>query len=90
MDYLERMIRGINYIEANLATALDLHAISSEDCLSAYHFHRIFTALTGETPGDYIRSRKLTKVSILLAESDMRILEIIKIQLKYRMIFIIK
>lgn len=76
MDYLDRLVNGIKFIEENLTKEIDLHSISSEAFLSGFHFHRIFTALMGETPGDYIRSRRLSEASILLSESDKRILEI--------------
>lgn len=76
MDYMERMLKGIEYMEANLARDMELEEISSQAAMSAFHFHRIFTALTGDTPGDYMRSRRLTKASMLLSESDRRILDI--------------
>ena len=76
MDYLKRLVQGINFIESKLMRNLELNEIASAACLSPYHFHRIFTALTGESPGEYIRSRRLSAASILLAESDKRILDI--------------
>ncbi len=76
MDYLDRLVRGIEFIESNLHGVCNLQNIAVAACLSPFHFHRTFTALTGETPGDYVRSRKLTIASIQLAESNTRILEI--------------
>lgn len=76
MDYLEKLIRGIEYMETNLEDECSLQQISSAACISRFHFHRIFTALTGETPGDYIRSRRLSKASLMLVESNRGVLEI--------------
>lgn len=43
---------------------------------SPYHFHRIFTALTGETPGDAVHRLRLEKAANMLRKSTVGITEI--------------
>ena len=35
-------------------------------CFSPFHFHRVFTILTGETPTDYIKRTRIEKAAQLL------------------------
>ncbi len=76
MSYLTKIERGVIFIESRLKEKCRLKDIAAAACMSPFHFHRIFTALTGETPGDYIRSRRLTEASIQLSESETRIIDI--------------
>lgn len=76
MDYLKNMQNAIDFIERNLKESLTVKIIAREAYLSMYHFHRIFTAFTGETLGDYIRKRRLTEASYMLRKTDRRIIDI--------------
>lgn len=76
VNYLKKIQNAIDYIEFNLKEKLSVKDIAKEACLSMYHFHRIFTAFTGETVGDYIRKRRLTEASYELTRSDKKILDI--------------
>lgn len=76
MDYIAKVERAIEFIESKLSSSPDLSAIAQEACLSRYHFHRIFLALTGETPGEYIRKRRLTEAADKLLRTDDDLLDI--------------
>jgi len=67
-DYLSRINSVILYIEKNLDSVLDLETISRHANFSPFHFHRIFTALIGETPADYILRIRTEKAARLLQE----------------------
>ena len=51
--------KAIKYIENNLTQELYFDSIAKEAYTSEYHFHRMFSFLTGVTLGEYIRNRRL-------------------------------
>ena len=65
-EYLSRIHRVIDYIEANLAQDLTLEGLSSVASFSRFHFHRIFKALVGETLNQYVTRLRLEKAATLL------------------------
>ena len=58
-DTLVRLQRAIDLVEANLFDDLPLASMAGAASCSPWHFHRLFTALTGETPAGYVRKRRL-------------------------------
>lgn len=47
--YEQRINRAIAFIDRHLADELPLERLADEACLSPFHFHRVFSALTGES-----------------------------------------
>ena len=76
MDYLEKVQRGVDYIETNLDSDFSLSDVSTAACMSQWHFQRIFKALTNETLKTYIRSRRITNSLESLLRSKKSILDI--------------
>ncbi len=74
--YYNQLSAAFRFIEANIDRRLTLEETASEACLSRYHFHRLFTLLTGETPGGYIRKRRLTSAAEKLRQSGEKIIAI--------------
>ncbi|VBB07780.1 transcription regulator hth arac- type [Lucifera butyrica] len=60
MSYIDDICKAIDYIETNFDCDIFLDDIASSVNLSKFHFLRIFSMLTGNTPTEYIRRRKLT------------------------------
>jgi AraC family transcriptional regulator len=58
-DALDRIQRGIDFIEAHLFERPSLAAIARHAGASPWHFHRVFTAITGETPAGYHWKRQV-------------------------------
>ncbi len=54
IHYSERIERTLLYIQSHLGEALKLDELAREACFSTFHFHRIFTAFVGESPGEYV------------------------------------
>ena len=52
-DALDRIQRGIDFIEAHLFERPSLAAIARHAGVSPWHFRRVFTAITGETPAGF-------------------------------------
>jgi len=76
-EYQVRINRVINYIEANLTQNISLTDVANVSCFSAYHFHRIFTAIMGETVNDYIVRLRLEKaVNRLIFQTELSVTQV--------------
>lgn len=65
-----RLSRVMEYIEANLEGSLTLDEIASIACLSRFHFARVFKAAIGQSPHQYVSSRRLERAKELLLRGD--------------------
>ncbi len=81
MEWLNRLNQAIDYIEANLMSEVDIHAVARVAASSTFHFHRSFMMLTGVSVAEYVRRRRLTLAAQELASSEG--LKIIDVALKY-------
>jgi AraC family transcriptional regulator len=64
--YRERVGLALDFIDREIAHEMRLEDVAKAACFSPYHFHRIFTAMVGETPDDYIRRIRLEKAARML------------------------
>ena len=64
--YTTRLNRVILFINDNLSEKLTLEMLAREACFSPYHFHRIFTAIVGETPNAYVNRVRLERAANML------------------------
>ena len=60
MNYINELKRAVDYIEDNLDKDINFEIVAKEVEMSAFYFHRIFTAIIGISPTTYIRNRRLT------------------------------
>jgi AraC family transcriptional regulator len=65
-EYVGRINRVLDYIEVNLAGDLSLDTLARVANFSAYHFHRIFKAVVGETLNQFIQRRRVEKAASML------------------------
>lgn len=71
-EYIRRINKVFDYIEKHLDQDLNLMVLSEVANFSPYHFHRIFTAFTGETLNDCIKRIRIEKAGrFLLYQVDM-------------------
>lgn len=63
-------------IEDNLKTSLSLDEIAEQLCISKFHLHRIFKAITGSPLIAYVRGRKLTSSLLDLLDEKLKIIDI--------------
>ena len=68
-EYCSRINRVMDYIEANLGETHTLEELAMVANFSKYHFHRIFTAMTGETPFQFLTRLRIEKAAGLLVSS---------------------
>lgn len=76
MDYIELIERVINYIELHLEDEIKLEKIASQENFSSYYFHRIFSAIVGESLASYISDRRLNASLNLIKNSQHTLTEI--------------
>lgn len=76
MNYYHRIQNSIEFIELNLDQNIDIVDIASKAYFSAFHFQRIFQAISGFSVQSYIRKRRMTEAAILLKKTDKTILDI--------------
>ena len=62
-EYKSRISRVIKYIDDNLNKELSLETLADAACFSPFHFHRIFNAIVGETPGDFVKRLRIEKAA---------------------------
>ena len=63
VDYRERLRPVIRYLEQHYREPLDLAVLAERAALSPYHFHRIYKAVTGETPAATVRRLRLENIA---------------------------
>jgi AraC family transcriptional regulator len=65
--YIERVNLAIDRINGRLDGPIRLRDLSRAAMLSPHHFHRVFQALVGETPADFVKRLRLEKALHLMA-----------------------
>ena len=73
---MQRFFRSIDFIERHLYDKVAVHEIAAASSYSTYHFIRIFKALVGDTPKEYLRKRRLTVAAKKLLSEDIGILDL--------------
>lgn len=66
-EYISRINKVQDYIEANMGGELSLIKLSNVANFSQYHFHRIFCAIVGEPLFKYIQRIRLERAALSLA-----------------------
>jgi AraC family transcriptional regulator len=65
--YVERVNRAIDHVVSHLQEPLRLRDLSRVAMLSPFHFHRVFQALVGATPAEFVKRLRLEKAVGLMA-----------------------
>jgi len=69
-NYTTQLDRVTEYIYSNLEEDLDIDVLASVACLSTYHWHRIYTAVKGETVMTTIRRLRMKLAADRLANTE--------------------
>jgi len=75
-EYAHRIDRVIDYLRENLDRPVKLAELADVACFSEFHFHRIFTAVSGETLNSFTNRLRLEKAARLLRYSAQSLTEI--------------
>lgn len=73
---MERLEKGLRFIEDHLAEAFVLDDAARAAGLSAWHFARSFRALTGETVQGYARRRRILLAADRLGDPGIRLIDL--------------
>jgi AraC family transcriptional regulator len=76
MFYTEHIRKALDFVEANLCGECTLEACARAAGYSAYHFSRIFKDMTGYSPIDYVRKRRLSSAAKDAAQSALPLIDI--------------
>ena len=68
IDYRRRLIPVLRALERD--PDLSIEALADRACLSLYHFHRVFTAVAGEAPGEMCRRLRMQRAAWQLCYTD--------------------
>lgn len=68
--YEARLMRVLDYVYTNLDGDLSLDTLADVAALSRFHFHRVFTGMTGETVAAFTRRVRLFRASLELVQGD--------------------
>jgi AraC family transcriptional regulator len=71
-----RLLRVLEYVEANLEGELTIDNMASVACLSRYHFSRAFKKAIGQSPHRYVSGRRLELAKALLLNGDRSLVDI--------------
>ncbi len=69
-NYVQRINGVFQFIEAHLHEELNLEIVAHQAHFSAYHFHRIFKTIVGETLNEYITRQRIEHAAIRLMHHE--------------------
>lgn len=69
-EYQLRLQRALNYIENHLESEIELENLAAEAGYSPGHFIWIFRTVTGQTPMEYVRRRRMTEAARAILSGD--------------------
>jgi AraC family transcriptional regulator len=75
-EYQKMLNLAVDYINEHIHENLELSVLAGISSISEFHFHRIFRALIGESPGSFIARLRLEKAASLLQTSRFTLTEI--------------
>lgn len=75
-EYFKAINRAVDYINVHLNEPINLNDLSKVAHISGFHFHRIFKAMLGESPGEYIQRLRLEKAVFRLQTTTLTLTEI--------------
>lgn len=76
VEWLDRMVDSIDYLENNMESKLDMDEAAKVAYSSKFHFQRMFHMLTGVTVAEYVRKRRLTLAAQELTSSDVKVIDV--------------
>ena len=75
-SYDARLNRVVDYIHQHAEEDIRLETLAEVACLSPYHWHRIYTAMRGETIATTVKRLRMQRATDRLANSEMSMKEI--------------
>ena len=76
MDWVRMINQAIAFMEERLTENITLADIAKSVNLSAFHFQRAFSLLTGMSPTEYLRKRRLSQAGAELADGESKVIDV--------------
>lgn len=76
MEWVRAINNAIAYMEDHLTEEITLGDIAENVYISAFHFQRAFSMMTGISPTEYLRNRRLSQAGAELVKGDMKVLDV--------------
>jgi AraC family transcriptional regulator len=76
MEVIQSIQRAIAYMEDHMLEPINYEDVARQVYMSNYHFHRIFSMMTGITANEYIRNRRLSMAGQELTLSSQKVIDI--------------
>ena len=75
-SYIQRINRVVGYLNQQVEATPSLQDLADIAAISPFHFHRVYRAITGETPSGTIRRLRLARAAAMLKETAKPVTEI--------------
>lgn len=75
-EYAQRINRVIDYLRGNLDRQVKLEELAKVACFSEFHFHRIFSAVSGETLNNFTNRLRLERAARFLRYTNRSLTDI--------------
>jgi len=75
-DNINAVQRMQSYIEAHLTEPITLYMLANAAGYSPWHAARMFKALTGKSPFEYIRALRLSRAAARLRDEEVRVVDV--------------
>jgi AraC family transcriptional regulator len=76
LEYYKAINTAVDFINSHLHEQINLYDLANAVHISGFHFHRIFKAVLGESPGEYIQRLRMEKAAFKLHTSRATIYDI--------------
>ena len=81
MEIVKQIMESIHYIENHLLEDITYQDVAKHIYMSSFEYHRTFKILTGMTPNEYIRNRRLSKAG---EDLSLSLLSVTDVAFKYQ------
>jgi len=76
MRSLSQFQKALDYLEEHIKEKTDYETLAKITGSSVYNFMRVFTALSGYTPAEYVRARRLTLAGREIVSTNKKIIDV--------------
>lgn len=76
MGWIQELQQEIDYMEAHLLENITYEDIADKMHISRYYLHRTFSMLTGLSPSEYLRKRRLSLAGQEVMETSDKIIRV--------------
>lgn len=75
-DFPDRIERIVAYLNQQVESTHSLQELAQIADISPFHFHRVYRAVTGETPFGTVRRLRMLRALVMLRDTERSITEI--------------